>query len=82
MIDQKLLSNLCCPQTKQRLKLADDSLTNTLNERIAQGTLKNQAGQVVKVKLDSGLVREDGKLLYPIQNALPILLTDEAIPVS
>lgn len=32
--------------------------------------------------LEAGLVREDGKLLFPIRGGIPILLLDEAIQVD
>jgi uncharacterized protein YbaR (Trm112 family) len=36
----------------------------------------------VKEKIDEGLVRADGKFLYPIRRTIPILLVDEALPVG
>ncbi len=33
-------------------------------------------------KIDGGLVREDGKCLYPIRGNIPIMLIDEAIPLT
>jgi uncharacterized protein YbaR (Trm112 family) len=81
MIDAKLLAQLCCPETHQPLKLGDDSLVKTLNERIASGSLKNRAGHLVKGKIDGALIREDAKVAYLIQNKLPILLIDEGVLV-
>ena len=43
-IDKDLLAILCCPETKQDVSLAADALITRLNERIAQGGLKNRGG--------------------------------------
>ena len=49
---------------------------------IASGNLKNRAGKQVSEKLDAGLLRADGKWLYPIREEIPVMLLDEAIPVK
>ena len=51
-----------------------------VNERIAAGQLKNRGGEAVTEKIDGGLLREDGKFLYPIRESIPIMLIDEALP--
>jgi len=33
-------------------------------------------------RIDAGLVRADGKFLYPIRHDIPIMLVDEAIPLK
>jgi uncharacterized protein YbaR (Trm112 family) len=82
MIDAELLKIMCCPETHQDLRPAEPALVNRLNNQIAAGTLKNRGGQPVKEKIDEGLVRADGKYLYPIRRTIPIMLVDEALPVS
>jgi uncharacterized protein len=82
MVDPQLLEILCCPETKQDVALASAALVDALNQRVEAGTLKNRAGEIVKEKMDSGLLRADGKFLYPIREDIPIMLIDEAIPVE
>jgi uncharacterized protein YbaR (Trm112 family) len=82
MIDAELLKILCCPETHQELRVADSALVEKLNQQAVAGTLKNRAGQPVKEKLDGGLVRADGKFLYPIRKDIPVMLVDEAIPLE
>jgi uncharacterized protein YbaR (Trm112 family) len=82
MFDTELLKILCCPETRQELRLAASELVESLNRRIAEGTLRNRSGRAVTEKLDGGLLRADGKLLYPIRQDIPVMLVDEAIPLN
>ena len=81
-MDPELLKILCCPGTKQSLAMADAETVARLNAQIAAGKITNQAGQPVKEQLDGGLVRADGKVLYPIRQNIPVLLVDEGISLS
>jgi uncharacterized protein YbaR (Trm112 family) len=82
MIDKELLDILVCPENRTRLELADAKLVEKLNQAIAAGELNNRAGEPVTEPIDGGLVREDGTLLYPIRDDIPVMLTDEAIPLE
>ena len=82
MIAPELLSVLCCPETHQDLRLAEPSLLERLNRQIAARSLKNRAGQVVAEALNGGLVRADGKFLYPIRHDIPVMLVTEAISLT
>jgi uncharacterized protein len=81
-VDKELLDMLCCPETKEDVSLADGPLIESLNRKVEAGQLKNRGGEIVKEKMDSGLVRADGKYLYPIREDIPIMLIDEAIPLE
>jgi len=82
MIDAELLKILCCPETHQDLRPADPAVIDRLNAQIAAGTLKNRGGQTVQEKIDAGLVRADGRYLYPVRRDIPVMLVDEAIPLT
>lgn len=82
MIDAELLKILCCPETHQEVRAADSALLEKLNGQIASGSLKNRAGQPVKEKIDAGLLRADGKFVYPVRHDVPVMLPDEAIPLK
>ncbi len=79
MIKPELLNILRCPDTRQKLALAEPALIAQVNEAIAAARLRNRGGNAVSEKIDGGLVREDGKFVYPIRADLPIMLIDEAI---
>jgi uncharacterized protein YbaR (Trm112 family) len=82
MIDPELLKILCCPETHQEVRLAEAAVIDKLNGQIAAGALVNRAGQPVKEKIEGGLVRADGKVLYPIRRNIPVMLVDEGIPLA
>ena len=78
-IDPELLSILVCPESKQTLQEAGTDVLARLNEQVDAGTLRNRGGSAVSQPLQEGLVREDGKLLYPIEDGIPTMLVEEAI---
>lgn len=79
MIDAELLEILVCPDTKQPVHEADDELVSRVNAAIEAGDVENQGGDRVRETIDGGLVREDGTVLYPVRDGIPIMLIDEAI---
>ena len=79
MISDELLNIIACPETKQGLILAGPETVEKINSLIEKGGLKNRFGEAVEERIDGGLVREDGKYLYPIRGGIPVLLIDEAI---
>ena len=59
--------------------MAPSSLVEELNGRAEAGTLVNRAGTAVREKLEGGLLRADGKVLYPVREDIPVMLIEEAI---
>jgi uncharacterized protein YbaR (Trm112 family) len=82
MLDQETLEILVCPVTHQPFELADDSLVAKINRAIEAGTLQDQIGRLVKQPISEGLVRKDGKVLYPVRDDIPVMLADESIPLD
>ena len=82
MIDRELLDILACPENKTPVKLADQALIDKINAAIESGNAKNRGGEKIEKKIDGGLVREDEAYLYPIEDDIPIMLIDEAIPLA
>ena len=80
MIDKELLAILACPETHQPLAMADAALLARVNARIQAGQVKNVGGAAVTEALTAGLVRSDGRIVYPIRDEIPVLLIDEGIP--
>ena len=82
MIAVELLEILACPEDKTPVHLAGQSEIDALNGRIRAGEVENRAGDVVSKEVSGGLIREDGKFLYPVRDDIPIMLIDESISLS
>jgi uncharacterized protein YbaR (Trm112 family) len=81
MIDQSLLDILVCPETRQPLRVADAGLLERVNASIQGGSIHNKGGRLVEIGLEEALVRQDGAVLFPVRDDIPIMLIDESIPL-
>lgn len=81
-ISKDLLDILCCPDTKEDVHLISNEKVEIINKAITAGVVKIRNGEVETHSIDSGLLRADGKYLYPIRDDIPIMLIDEAIDMS
>lgn len=79
MASDELLKTLCCPTTRQRLQLATGQLLAELNQQVDAGTLRTCGGSLVRERLEAGLVRQDGQILFPVRHHIPVMLEEEAI---
>lgn len=78
-IPEDLLTLLVCPEARVPLSVAGDDLVAGLNARIAAGGVRNRGGKPVERPLAAGLLRQGGDVLYPIVDAIPVLLVEEGI---
>ncbi len=78
-ISQELLEILVCPETKQPVALAPDDVIARVNEQIGKGTLRNRGGDAVSEPISEALLREDGKILYIVDDGIPVMLVEESI---
>jgi uncharacterized protein YbaR (Trm112 family) len=81
MIDEELLELLACPETRQPLRMAEPEVLERLNAAIRSGSLSNVGGELQEAQLEGALVREDGRIAYPIVDGIPVLLVDEGLSV-
>jgi len=81
-MDEQLWGILVCPDDHSRLHVADRELVARINEAIAAGRVKNRSGRIAQRPIDGGLVRDDGPLSVSLQDGIPVLLVDEAIPLE
>lgn len=82
MVEKELLEILVCPDDLTPVRLAEAQELAALNERIRAGSVKTRGGQPVGDEVKEGLVRADGKYLYIVDNDIPVMLIDEAIPLT
>jgi uncharacterized protein YbaR (Trm112 family) len=78
-VSPELLEILVCPETKQPVAPATPELLERVNQRIRSGELRNRGGNPVAGELREALVREDGAVLYPVDDGIPVMLIEESI---
>ena len=78
-VDAKLLEILCCPVSKIPLTLLLPQRLEKLNAAITAGGVKYVDGKPVEKELREALVTEDLKVIYPVEDSIPILLEDKGI---
>jgi len=78
-VDGKLLEILCCPVSKTPLTVLGRQKLDKLNEAIKSGDALYVGGKKITDPLQEGLITEDGKVIYPVQDDIPILLEEKGI---
>ena len=78
-VDGKLLEILCCPVSKTPLRRLGQEKLDKLNQAISAGQALYVDGTAVVAPLQEGLVTVDGKVIYAVQDNIPILLEEQAI---
>lgn len=78
-VDGKLLEILCCPVSKVPLNRLQHSRLEKLNQAIAAGAVQTVRGQSVTAPLKEALITEDGKVIYPVLDDIPLLLEEKGI---
>ena len=78
-VDGKLLDILCCPVSKTPLTVLGQEKLDKLNSAIAGNEALFIGGEKVTEPLQEGLITEDGKVIYPVQDDIPILLEEKGI---
>lgn len=81
-IEPDLLAILVCPETHRPLRPMDEEALAAVNRRIAAGELTNRKGDALVQPLTEALVRDGDDLLYPVDDGIPVLLIEEAVPLT
>ena len=79
IIDRKLAELLRCPATGQEVSLVSGTRLEELNDAVAAGELRHLDGRPVEHPLEAALVTADGSRIYPVRDAIPVMLEDECI---
>lgn len=78
-MDKRLLDILCCPTSRSPLALLSKPQLDALNAAIRDGIVQTVAGAAVGAPLAAGLITTDRKVIYRIEDDIPVMLADEAI---
>lgn len=78
-VDGKLLEILCCPVSRRPLTRLEASRLDRLNQEIEAGSALFVSGESVADALEEALVTEDGKVIYPVADGIPLLLEEKGI---
>jgi uncharacterized protein YbaR (Trm112 family) len=78
-MDKRLLTILRCPVTHKGLSQASAAILKQVNTAIESGNVGNRDGRALDEALSEALVTDDGKVLYPVANGIPVLLEGESI---
>ena len=82
MLDEDSVRRLRCPVTLGKLTQADEALIERVNRLIDEGSVKTRGGQSQRERVQGGLVTEDRRHLYPIQDGIVCMLVDSAIDLE
>ncbi len=80
-LDRKLLDILCCPISKIPIRPLKREELQRVNEAIANGHLRYLDNSTVEAELDEGLITENAERVYRVDDGIPIMLEERAIPV-
>ena len=78
-VDGKLLEILCCPVSKTPLTILGQDKLDKLNNSISNGEVLFIDGKKIVTPLNEGLITEDDKVIYPVENDIPVLLEEKGI---
>ena len=78
-IDRKLLDVLCCPVTKQPVRMLKRNELRELNDRITEGGVRYQDDTAVDTPLEEGLITANEERVYRVDDGIPVMLEERAI---
>ena len=81
-MDRKLLDLLVCPATRQPLAMLDKPGLEALNHAIAAGNVKRADNTAQSEAIREALITRDRKILYRVDDGIPVLLIEEGIPAA
>jgi len=78
-MDKRLLDILCCPVSKTPVRPASRAELEAVNRAIDAGGLQNIGGTAVVHRVDEALITVDGKVIYRVEDGIPVMLPEEGI---
>jgi len=81
-MNKRLLSVLCCPVTHKGLSVVRPDHLKKINTAIGEGRLANHDGAILSKTLKEALVTDDGKIMYPVNDGIPVLLEGASVALN
>ncbi len=81
-MDEQLLEILRCPENRSPVSIAESQIIVKINDAIRLGNVLNIGGQRLCQPIDGGLLRQNGDILYPIKDGIPVMLPDEGVELA
>ena len=81
-MDRKLLDLLVCPATRQPLALLDKPGLEALNRAIAAASVQRADDTPQTEPVREALITRDRKILYRVDDGIPVLLIEEGIAAT
>ncbi len=78
-VDGKLLEILCCPVSKTPLTVLGREKLDKLNNAITDNEALYVDNEKVTRVLQEALITQDGKVIYRVQDDIPVLLEEKGI---
>jgi uncharacterized protein YbaR (Trm112 family) len=81
-MDRKLLDLLVCPASRQPLALLGKPGLAALNAAVSAGALRRVDDTPQPGPLREALVTHDQRMVYRVDDGIPVLLVEEGIPTG
>jgi uncharacterized protein len=78
-MDKRLLDILCCPVSKVPVRPLTRNELEALNSAISAGQVQTVASVAVREALSEGLITTDRKVIYRVEDGIPVMLPEEGI---
>lgn len=78
-VDKRLLEILCCPVSKRALLPLRRDQLQRLNAAVAAGGVLDVDGHPVTEPLSEGLITDDQRVIYRVDDDIPVLLPESGI---
>lgn len=81
-MDRKLIDILACPASRQPLALLDKAGLDAINRGIASASVRRVDDTPQAAPLSEALVTQDRRIVYRIDDGIPVLLAEEGIATA